>query len=85
MNHTALNLSLRIYGLCPGIEVPSTGTSLGPDGRPTTTAGTGAQVIQRPVLWPHDMMDMDEGYTVLYSHRAKGPVFAFAPWPPSLE
>lgn len=79
---TAELLSKRSGQTSEWIEVPSESRNLGRELSRSVSAA--AQVIQRPVLWPHDLMDMDDGYTVIYSHRAKGPVFAFAPWPSAL-
>jgi type IV secretion system protein VirD4 len=79
---TAEWLSKRSGQTTEWIDVPSESRTLTPE--PSRSFTSGSQVIQRPVLWPHDFFDMDEGYTALYSHRAKGPTFSFAPWPRTL-
>ena len=45
--------------------------------------GSSANVgpIPMPLMLPQDIRNMDDGYTVLFSHKIKGTARAFCPYP----
>ena len=59
----------------------SKGTSLSPSGSPTINRGDSVNHIKVPIIWPEQVRNMDDGYSIIYSHKLKGPLFSYLPYP----
>ena len=42
-------------------------------------------LIPMPFLMAQDVRNMDDGYSLIFSHKEKGPVRAYCPWPGDLH
>lgn len=45
------------------------------------TTSTSVQYIPMPPMLPQDLRNMDVGYSVVFSEKAKGTLRTYAPWP----
>jgi type IV secretion system protein VirD4 len=65
--------------------VSSRGESLNPSpGQPTGFSVSRSQnvnSIAMPLMLPHQVRAMGEGYTLVFSHKADGPLRVYVPWP----
>ena len=48
---------------------------------PSLSSSINRGPIPMPLMLPQDIRNMDDGYTVLFSHRIKGTVRAYLPFP----
>jgi type IV secretion system protein VirD4 len=49
------------------------------------SSGSNENLIPMPLMLPQDVRNMDDGFSVLFSHKEKGTVRSYAPWPGDLK
>jgi type IV secretion system protein VirD4 len=70
------------------IVLPSHGESLSPN--PMMPGGTqwsesnNLSYIPMPLMLPQEVRNMDDGFSLIFTHKAKGPVRSYAPYPTEL-
>jgi type IV secretion system protein VirD4 len=65
----------------------SLGTSVGlqAGAPPSLSSSVSCGPVPMPLMLPQDIRNMDDGYTVLFSHHIKGTARAYLPFPPEMK
>jgi type IV secretion system protein VirD4 len=70
------------------VVLPSHGETLSPNpvmpGGMQWSESHNINYIPMPLMLPHDVRNMDDGFSLVFSHKVKGPVRIYAPYPTEL-